>query len=154
MLETVVLGVASYGAGFLLSRSGEALAEATDLSTGAVGFLLIGTATSLPELSTIVAAFRLGRHEMAFGQVLGTNFINLSMFNVADIAFSGGPVIGELGRFEVVLALAGSILTGAFLVGLLERRDPRIMRMGYDPLLVIIGFVLTAAWLLAFAPQT
>lgn len=147
VLETLVLAILIYAAGAMLSLSGEALAEASGLGAGAVGFLLIGTATSLPELSTIVAALKLKRHEMAFGQVLGTNFVNLSLFVIADIAFRGGPVINELGTFEAALALLGCILTGIFLVGLLERRDPRIMRMGYDSLLVIVVFVLTSVML-------
>lgn len=147
VLETLGLAVLIYAAGALLSMSGEALAGATGLSAGAVGFLMIGTVTSLPELSTIVAALRLRRHEMAFGQVLGTNFVNLSLFGVADMAFGGGPVINELGKFEAALALLGCVLTGIFLVGLLERRDPRIMRMGYDSLLVIVVFVLISIML-------
>jgi cation:H+ antiporter len=105
-----------------------------------VGFGLIGVATSMPELSSIVTALRIRRYEMAFGQVLGTNFINLALILVADVFFRGGPVINELGRFEILSALLGAILTGIFMVGLLEQRNPRMMRMGYDSLAVIVLF--------------
>ena len=77
---------------------------------------------------------------MAFGQVLGTNFVNLSMFVIADAVYSGGPVINELGRFETASALLGTILIGAFLVGLLERRNATVLRMGPDSLIVIVLF--------------
>lgn len=146
-IEIFVLATAVFAAGYALSATGEVLAERSGLGVGVVGFLFIGMATSLPELSTITAALRLRRHEMAFGQVLGTNFVNLAMFVVADIAFTGGAVVEELGRFEVILALLGATLTGVFLVGLLEHRDPRIMRMGYDSLAVIVLFATTAAFL-------
>jgi cation:H+ antiporter len=105
-----------------------------------VGFALIGVSTSMPELSSIVTALRIRRYEMAFGQVLGTNFINLSLILVADAFFSGGPVINELGPFEIVSALLGAMLTGIFMVGLLEHKNPRVMRMGYDSLAVIVVF--------------
>jgi cation:H+ antiporter len=141
VLLTAVAGAIIFVAGYTLSQSGEALAEQTGLGTGIVGFALIGIATSLPELSTVVESMRRRRYELAFGQVLGTNFVNLAMVLVADIAFMGGPVMNELGRFEVVSSLLGAALIGVFLVGLLERRDATILRMGYDSLAVMILFL-------------
>lgn len=127
-------------AGYALSQTGDALAEQTGLGTGMVGFALIGIATSLPELSTIIQSIRMRRYELAFGQVLGTNFVNLSLIIVADSVFVGGPVINELGRFETVSALLGAAMIGIMLVGLLERRNTTILRMGYDSLTVIVLF--------------
>ncbi|HEX2151546.1 MAG TPA: sodium:calcium antiporter, partial [Stellaceae bacterium] len=112
----------------------------TGIGTGMVGFALIGLSTSIPELGTIVAALRIRRYEMAFGQVLGTNFVNLSLILLADAVFAGGPVINELGAFETVSALLGATLTGMFLVGILEHRNPTVMRMGYDSLAVMLLF--------------
>jgi cation:H+ antiporter len=129
-----------FAAGYAQSQTGDALAEQTGIGTAMVGFAFIGLATSLPELSSIVAAFRLRRHEMAFGQVLGTNFINLSLILLADAVFVGGPVINELSRFETTSALLGAVLIGVFLIGLLERRDRTVIKMGWDLLVVMILF--------------
>lgn len=49
-------------------------------------------------------------------------------------------MIGELGRFEIVSSLLGVLLTGAYLVGLLEHRNPVVLRMGYDSLAVLLLF--------------
>ncbi len=141
ILISVVAAMAIFAAGYALSVTGDVIAQRTGLGEGFVGFMLIGVATSMPELSTIVTALKLRRHEMAFGQVLGTNFVNLSLFALADIVYPGGPVVNELGRFEVLSALLGLSLVGVFLVGLLERRDATILRMGYDSALVIVLFV-------------
>ncbi len=127
-------------AGYSLSQTGDALAEQTGLGTGLVGFLLLGFATSLPELSSISTSIRNRRHEMAIGEVLGTNFVNVSLLLLADAVYSGGPVINELGRFETISALLGTILTGTLLVGLLERRNPVVLRIGYDTLAILILF--------------
>lgn len=131
-----------FAAGYLLSQTGDAIAEQTGMTSALVGFALIGLATSTPELSTIVTALRLRRPEMAFGQVLGTNFVNLSLLPLGDAIFQGGPIINELGRFEIVSALLGAGLIGIFLVGLLEHRDRTIFKMGYDSALVILVFAL------------
>lgn len=140
VIRAAIAAAAIFAAGYVLSQVGDALAEQTGLGSGMVGFALIGLATSLPELGTIVTALRIRRYEMAFAQVFGTNFVNISLIVAADIAFPGGPVINELGPFEIVSALLGAILAGILLVGLLERRNPRIMRMGYDSLLVMLLF--------------
>jgi cation:H+ antiporter len=139
--KTAVAGVAIFAAGYALSQTGDALAEQTGIGTGMVGFALIGLATSTPELSTVVTALGIRRYELAFGQVLGTNFFNLSLILLADAVFAGGPVINELGAFEAVSALLGAALTGIFLVGLLEHRNLTVMRMGYDSFVVILLFV-------------
>lgn len=139
-VRSVIAATAIFGAGYVLSQTGDALAVQTGLGSGWVGFALIGVATSLPELSTIVTALRIRRYEMAFGQVFGTNFVNISLILAADLAFPGGPVLNELGRFEVVSALLGAMLAGVFLVGLLERRDARVLRAGYDSVVVIVLF--------------
>lgn len=139
-VRSAAAGAAIFVAGYALSQSGDALAAQTGIGTGLVGFALIGLATSMPELSSIVTALRIRRYEMAFGQVLGTNFVNLSLILLADAVFAGGPVINELGVFETVSALLGAVLIGVYLVGLLEHRDKTIWKMGYDSFAVLLLF--------------
>jgi cation:H+ antiporter len=140
VLRSAAAAAVIFVAGYILSQTGDALATQTGIGTGLVGFALIGVATSMPELSSIVTAVRIRRYEMAFAQVLGTNFINLSLILLADGVYQGGAVINELSRFETVSALLGALLTGVFLIGLLERRDPTVMKMGWDSLTVIVLF--------------
>ena len=106
-----------------------------------VGLALIELATSLPELSSITTDLRLLRCEITIGQVLGTNFISLSLILLADAVFRAGPVINELSRFETTSTLLGAVLTGVFLIGLLERRNPTVMKMGWDSLAEMVLFV-------------
>lgn len=139
-VRSVAAAAVIFVAGYALSQTGDALAVQTGVGTGLVGFALMGLATSMPELSSIITALRIRRYELAFGQVLGTNFVNLSLFLLADAVFPGGPVINELGAFETISALLGATLIGVYLVGLLERRNPVVMRMGYDSLAVLLLF--------------
>ena len=138
-------GALIFAAGYALSQTGDAIAEQAGITSAMVGFALIGTATSLPELVTILVALKLGRPEMAFGQVLGTNFVNLSLLPLADLVYSGEPVVNTLGSFEVVSALLGALLIGVLMVGLLEHRNRTLGKMGIDSALVIALFAVGLA---------
>ncbi len=140
-VRTSLAALAVIGGGYLLSMSADGVAEQLGLDSGIVGLLLVGFATSLPELSTITAAVRLGRYEMAIGDVFGTNIFNLSIFLVADLFYDGGPVLGEAGLFEIVATLMAAVMTGLFVVGLLERRDRQLVRLGHDSFAVIAAFI-------------
>lgn len=126
-----------FSAGFSLSLTGDALAEQTGLGTSFVGFLLVGISTSLPELSTITAAIRMNRHDMAVGDILGSNIFNLLLIFLTDVVYAGDPDLNHVGRFEIVACLLGIVMTAILLLGLLERRDRTIFRMGYDSLVEV-----------------
>lgn len=139
-LRVAIDGACIFAAGYALSQTGDAIAQQAGLTSAVVGFGLIGTATSLPELVTVIAALRLCRPEMAFGQILGTNFVNLSLIPLGDAVFDGEPVLNTLGKFEVLSALLGTALIGVFMVGLLEHRNRTIFRMGIDSAVVMAVF--------------
>ena len=77
--------------GAQLAKYGDALASLTGWGRLFVGSILVALATSLPELSTNISAVRLTppNPEMALGNVLGANMVN--MFTLAMVAlFFGG----------------------------------------------------------------
>lgn len=127
-------GVAILVAGFLLAKTGEALAEQTGLGQGFFGAVLLGLSTSLPEISTVLAAVRLQRYEMAISDVLGTNLFNVTIIVLVDALHAGEPVLAMAGPIAAFGALVALVLTAIFLVGMLERRDRTVMRMGMDSL--------------------
>ncbi len=128
--------------GFSLSMTGDALAQQTGLGQSFVGFLLVGLSTSMPELSTITAAIRLKRYEMAIGDILGSNVFNLLLIFLTDVVYTGeGTVLDHGGRFEFFAALLGILMTAILLLGLLERRDKTILKMGYDSLAILLVFL-------------
>lgn len=135
-------------AGFVLTAAADALSTKTGLAAGMVGFALVGLATSLPEISSVTAAVRLGRYQLAIGDIFGTNIFNIMLILLADIIYRGDPVLAQAGRFEVVGATLTALMTGIFIVGLLERRDRTILRMGYDAFVAVLTFGV-GFWLLA-----
>jgi cation:H+ antiporter len=141
ILKVVAVGGVIFSAGFVLSLSGDAIADQTGLGESFVGLVLVGISTSLPELSTIMAAVRIKRYEMAVGDILGSNLFNVLLIFLAEVVYRGQPVLNHGGRFEVVASLLGALMTGVLLLGLLERRDRTILRMGYDSATIIAMFL-------------
>lgn len=140
-LYTALAGAAILGAGFLLARAGEALADQTGLGASFVGAVLVAIATSLPEVSSTVAAVRLGQYELAFADIFGTNLFDLALVTFADAGYGGGPVLNEVGSFSVFAALLGIAVTAIYLGGLIERRDRVVLRMGIDSALVLVVYL-------------
>ncbi|TCT01556.1 sodium:calcium antiporter [Aquabacter spiritensis] len=151
--KTSLAGVAILIAGFFLALSGEAIAEKTGLGSGLVGLVLVGFATSLPEVSSIAAAVRLKRYEMALGDIFGTNLLTIGLLVMADGLYTEGPVLVHAGKFETIAALIGLLLTGIFLVGLIERGNRSVARLGYDSLAALCVFFAGLA-LLALTPAS
>ena len=138
---TVLAGAAIFAAGFLLARTGEALAEQTGLGASFVGAVFVALATSLPEVSSTLAAVRLGQYELAFGDIFGTNLFDLVLLTLADAVYSGPPVLERVGGFSVFAALLGIAVTAIYLSGLIERRNRVVLRMGVDSLLVLLVYL-------------
>jgi cation:H+ antiporter len=59
----------------------------------------------------------------------------------ADVAYPGGPVLNEAGRFSLFAMLLGMAMTTIYLAGFIERRNRAILRMGVDSLLVLCLYV-------------
>jgi cation:H+ antiporter len=132
--QTVAAGAFILVAGFLLASTGDAIAEQTGLGTSFFGAVFLGFSTSLPEISTVIAAVRLKRYEMAISDIFGTNLFNVTIIVLVDALYPGDSVLVEAGRFASFSALLALLLTTLFLVGLIERRDRTVMRMGIDSL--------------------
>lgn len=131
-IRLLALAMLVLAGGVILSQTGESIAERTGLGTGLVGLVLLAGATSLPELSAITAAVRGGHYELAVGDIFGANLFNVAMIFIIDVVAGGPPILGTGAAFEVVAALLALLLTGAYVIGLLERDDRTFLRMGYD----------------------
>ena len=139
--KTVGVGAAILVAGYLASHTGEAIAEQTGLGASFVGVALIAISTSLPEVSTVISAVRLGLYTMAISDVLGTNLFDVALLFAVDAVAGGDPVLNSVGIFSAVGAVIGITVTALFLAGLAERRDRTILRMGVDSAAVLVVYV-------------
>lgn len=125
-------------AGVLSAGTAGALAEQTGLGAGFFGFVFGGAITTLPELSTMIAAARLRQYEMTFADAFGTNLFSLALLFLVDLLYPGAPVFSEVGLFALFATLLGIALTAAYMVGLVLRSRRNVLRMGYDSIAVLV----------------
>ncbi|WP_437743174.1 hypothetical protein WMF39_48010 [Sorangium sp. So ce1504] len=137
-LSTIGSGAAILVAGFMLTRTADALGSQTGAGASFAGLLLGGLATSLPEISSTISAARLGQYEMAFSDAFGTNLFSTMLVFVADAIYPGGPVLNEAPRFSLVATLLAIVVTSIYMVGLLQRSKRSIARMGLDSIAVLL----------------
>jgi cation:H+ antiporter len=131
------LGLVILVAGVVIAQVAEALAEQTGLGAGFVGATLLATAGSLPELSTTIAAVRIGSYAMAVSNIFGSNAMDATLVGLADVFYREGPILQAVDRSSTFMAAVAIILTCVYLVGMIERRDRVIWRMGLDSALVL-----------------
>lgn len=141
VLFSAAAGGAIVAAGFVVAQTADALAQQTGLGSSFVGVALLPIATSLPEISTTVAAARLGQFEMAFSNVYGANLLDVGVLFLIDLIYAGGPVLNELGTFSIFGALLGIVTTTVYLAGLIERRSRTIFGLGVDSLVVLLCYL-------------
>ncbi|UWQ61001.1 sodium:calcium antiporter (plasmid) [Leisingera caerulea] len=137
LLRSAVYSLLIVAAGAALAISADLLAERTQLGASFVGVTLLAAATSLPELSTTLAAARIGAYTMAISNIFGSNLIMLALLLPADIAFRGGPILDHATNGAQLSIATGILVTAIYVAGLLIRRTPRILGAGLDSWLVL-----------------
>ncbi len=77
-IALVIIGLFALTAGGRFAEEGAVgLARAMGLSEALIGLTIVAIATSLPELVTALVAVRKGHHDLAIGNVVGSNLFNL-----------------------------------------------------------------------------
>jgi cation:H+ antiporter len=139
--ETAGVALVILAAGFALSQTGEALAEQTGLGSSFFGAVFVAISTSLPEISTVLAAMRLRRYVMAVSDIFGTNLFDVALIFLVDLLYVGDPVLTGAGGFSIVAAALGMLVTALYVVGLIERRDPALFGVGLDSYVVVVAYL-------------
>lgn len=93
VLVFIASGVVVVFAATALARHADAIAEVTGLGRLWIGSLLLAAATSLPELTTDIAAVRLGATDLAIGDLFGSTMANMLILGVIDLLPPRGQVL-------------------------------------------------------------
>jgi len=98
-------------AGVGLARFGDDLADVTGWGKLWVGTLLVGIATSLPEVVVNISAVWLEKNPgLALGNVFGADMINVFVLAIVALVFGVDKLFGAQGRDTELLILAGLVL--------------------------------------------
>lgn len=128
-------------AGIGLARYGDDLAESTGWGKLWVGTLLVGIATSLPEVTVNISAVWLeGSPGLALGNVFGANMMNVFVLGCVGLAFGVGHLFGGAGKDTKLLILVGlGLVTLALLFGLAG--DKKIGPTSFGGMLIFAGYL-------------
>jgi cation:H+ antiporter len=138
------------GAGVVLERSGDAIAGDIGMSGVLFGATSLAAATSLPEISTGIAAVRLGDYKLAVSDIFGGNAFLPVLFLMASL-LSGQAVLPQAQDTDIYLTGLGILLTAVYIWGLVFRPRRRIFHMGVDSLTVLVLYAVGIAGLVAVA---
>jgi Ca2+/Na+ antiporter len=130
-------------AGPELSRSGDIIADKTNISATWIGLILLGAVTSLPELAAGVSAVTAAdTPNIAVGDVFGSCVFNLLILVVVDFLHREAPIYRRAHQGHILSAGFGVILIGFAGVNLLiadHHANYTIGHVGlYTPILIAL----------------
>ncbi|MDQ3871949.1 MAG: sodium:calcium antiporter [Chloroflexota bacterium] len=146
----LVAGAATLIGGVALEQTGQAIANNVGMSGVLFGATFLAAATALPEVSTGLAAVRLGDYELAISDIFGGNAFLPVLFLMAGL-LSGQAVLPHAHETDIYLSGLGILLTAVYVAGLIFRPQRRLLRMGVDSLAVLILYAVGTAGLIAIA---
>jgi cation:H+ antiporter len=140
----VIFGAAALAilvAGYFIEESGSELAGRAGLSGAVFGATILAGATALPEVSTGLAAVRLGDHQLAMSDIFGGNAVLPALVVFADL-FAGRPALASAQTTDIWIAGLAVVLTAVYIAGIILRPTRTILRMGPDSTAVIALYAL------------
>ena len=137
-------------AGIVLERSGAQIASHLNISGVIFGATILAAATALPEVSTGIAAVKLGDYQLAVSDIFGGNAFLPVLFLLASV-LSGAAVLPQAQPTDIYLTELGIVLTSVYLWGLITRPNRQVLGMGLDSLTVLVLYAAGIAGLIAVA---
>jgi cation:H+ antiporter len=134
------------GAGVALQESGSLLASRMGLQGAIFGATFLALATALPEISSGIAAVRLGDIQLAVGDILGGNSFQITLFLLADL-LAGTPVIVAAHRSDVWLGGLGLLMSGIAAAAIIARPKKTFLWLGADSIALVVIYAVGIVFL-------
>ena len=130
-----------------LAKYGDIIAVRTNAGGLLIGTILLAGATSLPEMIASIRAFQLDVPQLAGGNFLGSNMVNIMLLAMLDLLYYRVPLIRREAITQTMTAVLGILLTGLAIVFMLAQLNLTIGTVGVDSL-VLIGVYVVGVWLI------
>jgi cation:H+ antiporter len=125
----LLLGIVCAGiGGDRFVRGAVGLAQWARISPGIIGATVAAFATSSPELTVTVNSSLAGRPQLALGDALGSNVVNVALILALALTVSGIQSSRDSVKRDFPVALVIPVITGVLLLdGMLSRLDGMLM---------------------------
>src|SRR6476646_1769953 len=144
----LIAAIATLIAGVVLQQTSETIAKQIGMTGVVFGATILAAVTALPEVSTGLAAVRLGDHKLAISDIFGGNAFLPVIFLVATLV-SGKSLLPHATKSDMYLTALGMLLTAVYIYGLVFRPRRQIGRMGIDSIVVLVLYTVGVAGLFA-----
>src|SRR5262249_2092787 len=110
ILIFTIASLFTLAAGVILEVAGNTLADRAGINGVIFGATVLALATALPEVSSGLAAVKIGDHQLAVADIFGGNAFQVSLFLVADL-IAGKPALPFAGDLHAWLPGLSLVLT-------------------------------------------
>ena len=122
-LSSAVIFVATY----FLTNSADEIADITGIGQSFIGVLALAFVTSLPEVSTSIAALRQNAPDLAVSNLFGSNSFNILVLAVADFFYDDGSIFGGMDNGALIAGLFAILIMSLSVWMLLVKRPVRVL---------------------------
>lgn len=142
VFQYLIAAVLIITAAIFLTDAADRIAVQTGLGRTFVGSLFLAVSTSLPETVTTLTAVRMGALDMAVANVFGANLTNMFILFLTDLFYRPGPLLAAVSTTHLFSAILVILLSAVVMAGLIYRSQRELIGIGYDSLIVVVGYIL------------
>ncbi len=140
------MSVIIIGAGVVLAKTGDRIADITGLGGLLIGMVLVAAATSLPEIAVAVSAVVTeDAPDLAIGNLFGSNMANMALLAIVDLAWRG-KVWQHVGTGHARTAAVAISLTAIAALAVMQPFELTIGWVGIESIIIFVGFLSLIAW--------
>ena len=117
------------------------IAAESGLGESFVGASFLAFSTSLPELSTAVAAVRIGAFDLAVGSLLGSNAFNMAIILLVDLVYFDGPILAAVDPVQAFVGVSAILLMSIVLASIVHGARTRVSRLEPSSVMTIVVYL-------------
>jgi len=125
----------------VVALTAKEIASESGIDQSVVGTTLLAITTSLPELFVALAAVRIGAHDLAVGNLFGSNAANMSVLLLLDVVYTDGPILAAVDRSQITAALGAVLMMALAVAAIVGGTETRIRRLEPDAIVLLITYL-------------
>lgn len=141
VLRFLLAAVAILAAAPAVALSLKHVSAAAGIDQTVVGSTLLAITTSLPELIVCFAALRMGAHDLAVGNLFGSNAANMSILLLLDLVYLDGPILAAVSPAQVTAGVGAILLMALAVAALVGGTVNRLRRFEPDAILLLVAYL-------------
>ena len=143
IIRFILVSIGLVISSILITYVTDIIAARLNLGASLAGALLLGIATSLPELTSCVSLVKIGNFNVSVGNIVGSNLFNFLIIFVSDVLFIGGTVYDFAESQTRNLVIFGIISTILMLTVLKIKDKVKNKYILYNPSIgIIVSYLL------------